>query len=141
VSPAIRVISTEFTDEISYTIANLDTKYTLILYPSPESTAIENVRDAHSEIKTIILLDGSWKQAYSIWQSFPTLRTFTAVHFDSPPLKQYGIRKSKKTYQLSSIEALSYSVSTLTNIDTSAYAIALAKMKHHWHNIKNERAE
>jgi DTW domain-containing protein YfiP len=135
VSPTIKVISTATPKLIDQAIVDADSDHTLVVYPSPKSKPIENIQskqNGKNNIKTIILLDGSWKQAYSIWQSFSSLHSFEHVHFTSPPQRQYDIRKSKQIFHLSSIEALSYAVSTLCDIDTRAYSSALLKMQSFW---------
>jgi DTW domain-containing protein YfiP len=140
VSPSIQVINTTVVTETNQLLADLDINHAVVLYPSSQSKAIEGIGEKRNQIHTIILIDGSWKQAYSIWQSFPKLRSFAQIHFEFPPQKQYEIRKSKKTYQLSSIEALSYSIATLTKIDTSAYGLVFAKMQERWRKIHSQRS-
>lgn len=138
VSPSIRVISTALCEQVNNTLTSLDANNTAVIYPSNESKAIENNQHLYKNIKTLIFLDGSWKQAYSIWREFPLLQRFMQMHFKSAPPKQYSIRKSKKEHQLSSIEALSYSISIVTKIDTSEYLSALAKMQKYWPNIDSK---
>ncbi len=120
---------------------------TTLIYPSALSTPIESAStilkhvegSEDKELKALtlahehlILLDGSWRQAYALWQSNPWLHGLQAHHFDTPPNRQYNIRRSKKNHQLSTLEALAYSLDVLYKIDPRPLQNALAGLKSHW---------
>ena len=135
VSPQIEVVNTDEEDVVNNLLAMLIQDNSLLVYPSESSSPIEEINLHNQLFDTIIILDGSWRQAYSIWQSFPKMRKLQQVHFKNPPTQKYRIRKSKKQSQLSSIEALAYSVDVLTKIDTSAYLQIFEHMQERWDSM------
>lgn len=140
VSPSIQLVSTSSRSQVNEVLEELSADCTLVLFPSSHSKSVESIAAKENDIKTIIIIDGTWKQAYSIWQKYPKLHNFTQGHFDSLPRKAYRIRKSKKDYQLSSIEALGYCISLISKVDTSSYDRALNQMQIYWDKYKSDHS-
>lgn len=113
---------------------DLKNRKVAVIYPSPQSEALESVTPSHTNkmLDTIILLDASWRQAYGMWQVNTWLHGFQQYHFASAPMASYNIRKAKKAFQLSSIEAIAYSLNTICNTPSEPFIEALAALKSNW---------
>jgi DTW domain-containing protein YfiP len=83
---------------------------TLLLYPKEGSqlltqTAFKQPR-VNSITKTrIILIDGTWRKAYKIWQLSSNLHDIPSVHLDEALIGHYRIRKAPSENGLSTVEA------------------------------------
>ena len=132
VSPSIEVFRSDLIDDITQHLDSLDKQSTLVVYPSPASEPLESYSDQKHTITTVVLLDGTWGQAFALWNKFELLKSFRNVHFEQAPEQQYRMRKSKKQYQLSSIEALAYTLNTIVAIDSQPYLNALQCLNKHW---------
>jgi len=114
----------------------------LLLYPNENSIALERLvknsldnkmeNRVRSPFDTVILLDATWPQAFGMWKQCEALQKFQSIHFAYPPSKEYGFRKSKYKYQLSTIEALSHALFLLTNTDKQAFLKILNKRRQFW---------
>ncbi|MCE2593252.1 DTW domain-containing protein [Motilimonas cestriensis] len=85
---------------------------TYLLYPSEQNTtqAGDTCIPADSQF---VLLDGSWKKAYRLLQTNPSLQSLPCVAIDVKQQTQYKIRKSSKQQGVSSVEAGYYLLSQL----------------------------
>lgn len=136
VSPSIEIVSSSNSTLLDELLNN-SIEDTVLVYPNPNSTPIENIRldvtaQTHRSIKRLILIDSTWKQAYGIWKENPRLHRYRSFHFNDIPKKQYQIRRSKKGSQLSTIEAIAYCLNALFDINTEPYFKALHAMQSHW---------
>ncbi|MDO6499574.1 tRNA-uridine aminocarboxypropyltransferase [Photobacterium sanguinicancri] len=82
-----------------------------LVYPSDTSTAItelaareQNVTQTEKSL-TLILLDGTWKKAYKMWQLSTNLHTLPTVNLDNVSSGNYRIRKSPREAGVSTVEA------------------------------------
>jgi len=55
--------------------------------------------------RTLILLDGTWKKAYKMWQLSTNLQALPTVSLDNADRGNYRIRKSPKDQGVSTVEA------------------------------------
>lgn len=148
--PNIQLLNTEDSGNTSEVLSKLKTGTSAVLYPSDISIGLENyaalfntthshkvlkAAPSNTKIDTLILLDGSWRQAYALYMSFDQLKKFHHFHFDKPPSKQYAFRCSKKSYQLSTIEALAYALKLLANVDSSPFLKILAARRKFWQTV------
>ncbi|WP_434339464.1 tRNA-uridine aminocarboxypropyltransferase [Motilimonas cestriensis] len=85
---------------------------TYLLYPSEQNTtqAGDTCIPANSQF---VLLDGSWKKAFRLLQTNPSLQSLPRVAIDVKQQTQYKIRKSSKQQGVSSVEAGYYLLSQL----------------------------
>lgn len=110
-----------------------DLSTTVLVYPSENSNPIESLcNETTRDITTLILIDGSWKQAFGIIKQNVWLQTLQSVHFTQSPRSDYVIRHTSLAHALSTLEATAYSISCLTNIDTSGIYELQRAMQHHW---------
>jgi DTW domain-containing protein YfiP len=112
----------------------------VLVYPSECSTPIENVDAvARSEITTLILIDGSWKQAFGLVKQNPWLTKLPAFHFISAPTSNYAIRHTTLSNALSTLEATAYALQCLDQIDVSGLYRAQRALQDKWQGPMSHR--
>ena len=114
------IIGEDFTDNTQLNdILNDLTRQCFLLYPSEESIAAEYLainESCHrdSDIKrTFILLDGTWRKAFKMYQSSINLQKLPAVRLNAEQESQYTIRQTSIEGGLSTVEAGFLLLSTL----------------------------
>ncbi len=123
------IIGENFTeDSMLNTLLNDPIRQCFLLYPSDDSvTADSLVNDKHGDIatnvekmkstvnmkRTFILLDGTWRKAFKMYQSSRNLQSIPAVRIDAQQASQYTIRQTKIEGGLSTVEAGFLLLSTL----------------------------
>lgn len=73
-----------------------------ILFPSP---AAKELRDAPSDLETLVVIDGTWREAKKMIHLSPILREFPHYAFVPEKPSNYRIRKEPKDEFISTIEA------------------------------------
>ncbi|WP_017219658.1 tRNA-uridine aminocarboxypropyltransferase [Moritella dasanensis] len=103
---------------------NDPTKQCFLLYPSEDSIAAETLAgnenldvdngalDTHIN-RTFILLDGTWRKAFKMYQSSVNLQSIPAVRLNAQQQSQYTIRQTSIEGGLSTVEAGFLLLSTL----------------------------
>ncbi|MBL4829582.1 MAG: DTW domain-containing protein [Aliivibrio sp.] len=90
---------------------------TVLLYPKEGSRllAIDTFgqRSTKASKTRVILIDGTWRKAYKIWQLSTNLHTVPSVHLDESLIGQYRIRKAPTENGLSTVEAGFHALRTL----------------------------
>ena len=115
---------------------------TALLYPSDNSIALESQREhIASSLQTLLVIDGSWKQAYAVLQQFPWLSSIPSFHFEHAPSTQYRIRHTRIRAGLSTLEATAYTLNTLYNIDTQPFIKLQEAMQENWGGPKAHQRE
>lgn len=79
-----------------------------LVYPGESAVPMSQLADApqpDNRRRTLILLDGTWKKAYKIWQLSKNLQGLPAVSLDNVEQGNYRIRKSPKAQGVSTVEA------------------------------------
>ena len=92
-------------------LANTHYQFSLI-YPAEQATALTPV--ATNQKQGIILLDGTWRKAFKMYQLSTNLHKLPCRTLDIQATTQYRIRKSSKTGGLSTVEAGFHALSLLT---------------------------
>lgn len=85
----------------------------VILYPSEKSTDIQAFKQVQVPDRRlgddkklrVILLDGTWKKAFKMWQVSSNLRDLTCIHLPTDLQGNYRIRKAPSSNSLSTVEA------------------------------------
>ena len=83
----------------------------MVLYPGEQTISLSALTKravAKSDSKVtwgVILLDGTWKKAYKMYQLSKNLHDLPTVNITTMPSSQYTIRKSSKPGALSTLEA------------------------------------
>ena len=114
------IIGEDFTDNTQLNdILNERTRQWFLLYPSEESIAVEYLagnessnRDTNIK-RTFILLDGTWRKAFKMYQSSINLQKLPAVRLNAEQESQYTIRQTSIEGGLSTVEAGFLLLSTL----------------------------
>ncbi|SQD76869.1 tRNA-uridine aminocarboxypropyltransferase [Moritella yayanosii] len=114
------IIGEDFTDNTQINdILNDRARQCFLLYPSEESIAAEYLagnessnRDANIK-RTFILLDGTWRKAFKMYQSSINLQKLPAVRLNAEQQSQYTIRQTSVEGGLSTVEAGFLLLSTL----------------------------
>lgn len=105
---------------------------TALLYPSMQSRSWENNKDASETLSHLIFLDGSWRQAYAIWQQHAWLQSLPGYHFSSAPPSSYAIRHTQDPAHLSTLEAVAYTLSSGFETDVQVLEQLQQSMQSHW---------
>ena len=87
-----------------------------MIYPSPESTSLEKTPQSGTH-DLFILLDGSWRQAYGLWQRFTQLHPLPQYHFSHAGPSDYRIRHTRSESGLSTLEAVAHVMKVTTETD------------------------
>lgn len=78
-----------------------------VLYPAPDSVSIEALPSTQftGRRQRVILLDGTWKKAYKMWQLATNLHSLPSIHLPEHLQGEYRIRKAPNENSLSTVEA------------------------------------
>ncbi|MFT6919800.1 MAG: DTW domain-containing protein YfiP [Cognaticolwellia sp.] len=100
----------------------------VLLYPSQQALTLnfpaltisgnnqsEDIEPKLSEIKCIIILDGTWKKAYRMFMSNACLQNINHIVLPQGITSLYEIRKTKKDHALSSLEACCHALARVEN--------------------------
>ena len=88
-----------------------------VLYPSPSSMPLSPDSSPILPPESLIMLDGTWRKAYKLWQLNDWLHALPAYHLDNPPAGIYQ-RKAKQASQLSTLEACNLALHALEQTPT-----------------------
>ena len=96
-------------EEINQLLAEPD-RQAWVVYPGEQALPISSLaggvaEQANEPKRTLILLDGTWKKAYKIWQLSANLQQLPTVSLDNAEQGNYRIRKSPKSQGVSTVEA------------------------------------
>ncbi|MGF1694860.1 DTW domain-containing protein [Vibrio lamellibrachiae] len=109
-------VGEDFSQEPKLNILLSDPEYThYIMYPCddsqcvspallPSNTSDSTSRSKHKKIR-VILLDGTWKKAYKMWQLSENLHCLSMLHLPKGLKGNYRIRKAPTDNSLSTVEA------------------------------------
>lgn len=131
--PSATIINAEDTHAMRALSHQCSTQQTLLVYPSDTSLPIELITEKEKQsLSTIILIDGSWKQAFGIVKQHPWLASLNAVHFTHAPASDYVIRHTSLSHALSTLEAAAYSIATIEDSDVTPLHELQRAMQAHW---------
>lgn len=88
----------------------------MILYPSEQSFCLSEFVECEGSNKKktrLILLDGTWKKAYKMWQLSDNLHALPTARLPDNLQGSYTIRKAPSENSLSTVEAGFYALSLL----------------------------
>ncbi|GAB6263100.1 tRNA-uridine aminocarboxypropyltransferase [Photobacterium sp. R1] len=93
-------------DEIN-TLLSDPARHAAVLYPGEGAASLSQwaAECSPQQRTTLILLDGTWKKAYKIWQLSANLQALPCVRLEAALEGNYRIRKSPKASGLSTVEA------------------------------------
>ncbi|MDD1793016.1 DTW domain-containing protein [Enterovibrio sp. ZSDZ42] len=105
--------------ELNAMLAQDNTDFAL-LYPSDNATSVSCWQAVSHKTRGIILLDGTWRKAFKMYQLSRNLHDLPAVKLDDISEGNYRIRKSPVEGGLSTVEAGYHALSAMTG-DTLRY--------------------
>jgi len=95
---------------------------TIVLYPGPNATPLESV--PHGEGFNIVVIDGTWKQAKSMYSNSPELHSLRKVEVHSNQPSTYVIRTQPMEGCLSTVETVALALVHLES-NPSIYTILM----------------
>ena len=99
-------IGENFTDHTELNTLLADEQYQhQVLFLDGTSQAISSTSNQTKLKQRVILLDGTWKKAYKMWQLSKNLHSLPKVHLDTELSGNYRVRKAPKDNALSTAEA------------------------------------
>jgi DTW domain-containing protein YfiP len=111
-----------------------------VCFPSSQSTSFERFsierksQRLECDLTSIIFIDASWRKALKMWHLNPWLHQLQCWHFESPPENQYAIRKTSQKNSLSTLEAVAYTLATLSRVDCSNLLSLFRVRQDQFHN-------
>lgn len=102
---SMTLVGEDFSDNKKLNALLADDDYQhLILYPSENSVSVESATRPSKKMR-VILLDGTWKKAFKMWQVSSNLHALQTVHLPKDLKGNYRIRKAPSENSLSTVEA------------------------------------
>ncbi len=102
---SVTIVGEDFSGNEQLNAMLADTQYQhVILYPSEHSVSVESVTRPNKKLR-VILLDGTWKKAFKMWQVSSNLHSLSTVHLPKDLKGNYRIRKAPSENSLSTVEA------------------------------------
>ncbi|MEC7940736.1 MAG: DTW domain-containing protein [Pseudomonadota bacterium] len=102
---SVTIVGEDFSDNEQLNNMLADEQYQhVILYPSEHSVPVESVTRPNKQLR-VILLDGTWKKAFKMWQVSSNLHALSTVHLPKDLKGNYRIRKAPSENSLSTVEA------------------------------------
>ncbi|WNJ95717.1 DTW domain-containing protein [Vibrio ruber] len=104
---AICMVGENFTEHEGLNVLLSETDVThFVLFPCDGSTCVsELLPPSPSQRYRVILLDGTWKKAYKMWQLSTNLHDLPRLHLPESLQSRYRIRKAPRDNCLSTVEA------------------------------------
>ncbi|MFK7863311.1 MAG: tRNA-uridine aminocarboxypropyltransferase [Pseudohongiellaceae bacterium] len=106
----------------------------VVIFPSTESVPLASLPEK-DKVKTVILLDGTWRKAKKIWHCNPWLRSLSVCNLETQGVSSYRIRRSRETGGVSTLEAAALALETIEGANTEPLYSALEAMQSHWPNV------
>ena len=99
------LVGEDFSDNTKLNELLADRKYQhVILYPSAASVCVGSALSSDKKLR-VILLDGTWKKAFKMWQISSNLHGLKTIHLPKDLKGNYRIRKAPSENSLSTVEA------------------------------------
>jgi DTW domain-containing protein YfiP len=114
--PKTRVlVGEDFTDNETLNRLLDDDIETSVLFPDERAIVLHSPRSSELGVssKRFILIDGTWKKAYKIWQLSTNLHSLPLVKLPEDLQGDYRIRKAPSENSLSTVEAGYHLLSTI----------------------------
>ena len=97
-------VGLDFSDDAEVNAELAEARPTYVLFPRPGALDIRDLRGRPAA--TLIVLDGTWRQARKLLRLNPWLQRLPAVSFTPTHPSEYQIRKQPAAHCVSTIEAL-----------------------------------
>lgn len=106
----------------------------VVVYPCENSVSIQDLSiNVDTPLDTIILLDGSWRQAYAIWSANEWLHTLPVLKLSPCNAKtDYVIRSAPFEHSMSTLEAVAQTLEQIENMTTDSLLRLQKKFVEQW---------
>ncbi|MBY7958030.1 DTW domain-containing protein [Vibrio fluvialis] len=91
-------------EELNRLLADENAQH-FVLYPSEQSQSSAEFEPEAGKTLRVILLDGTWKKAFKMWQVNTQLHALPSLHLPKDLTGNYRIRKAPSDNALSTVEA------------------------------------
>lgn len=137
----IVVIDTDSPDQCQEFIQLLTCyKKPILLYPFLESKKLDQQTVSNNLIDCLIFLDGTWKKTNRLFFRSEILQNIPRYHIDLQQYQtKYRLRKSSKEISLSTIEAVSLTLNTISKTDYSNLLETFDKFIDHQIALTNKK--
>lgn len=117
--PELTVIEVSVESDLTDILKPYLAPSTYVVFPGDRAVGLEKLEISEKEtIRTLILIDATWRRAKRIWLNNAALQCLKQVCFAEPPTCLYDIRKSPDEKALSTFEAAMYAIENLTGSST-----------------------
>lgn len=116
-----------------------ETTPTALIYPSHLSHSWEQTKATTQSLAHLVVLDGSWRQAFGLWHQHEWLQRLPAYHFTSAPLSDYAIRHTEDSSHLSTLEAVAYALESRFHTDVTPLHRLQKRMQSFWQGPSEHR--
>ena len=120
-------------------INGLASRHCAVLYPDEHSQAIESAAFKTLLPEVVIVIDGSWKQAYGMMQRSAWLQSLPHWHFTLAPESGYAIRHTRLSHSLSTLEAVAYCLEVGYQFNSSPLYALQQAMQSFWQGPAEHR--
>ncbi|WP_191600308.1 DTW domain-containing protein [Marinomonas algicola] len=128
--PSIQVIPVVSQEDILRELNLLDLTKWCLIYPCDQSTPIEiETKQSLDNYEGILLIDATWRKAFSMYHTCQQFEKMATKHFLSPPKGNYFIRKTSKENALSTFEACVYTLECIEKLDLSALKVFFSQVQ------------
>lgn len=114
---------------------------TAVLYPSEHSKELPTAHYQKESLRLerLLFIDGSWKQAYGIWKNNPWLNDYPFYKLNLAIEGQYHIRKSKRAFGFSTLEAVAHTLKQTEKVDPEPLFNLLTAFTEQWESFIQSR--
>ncbi|MEL0647794.1 tRNA-uridine aminocarboxypropyltransferase [Pseudoalteromonas agarivorans] len=111
-------------------LKSLPLETTVLLYPNELAINLDEKAQSTklNNITHLVVIDGTWKKAYKIFQLTTLLNQFKTVSFKQLPKNRYVIRKAPRADSLSTLEAVTHSLFLIEQLNPAPLYILLDEL-------------
>ena len=124
-SPAIRIVCSENSEEVSILKQDCIDGGAIVLFPSNQSVAIDQWRKdkpaASNKAPQLLVVDGTWRKAKRFILENDWIQTLPHVQLSHSYDSRYDIRKTSVTNGLSTLEAIGYALQEIEGADIAPF--------------------
>ncbi|MBD3585789.1 DTW domain-containing protein [Salinimonas sp. HHU 13199] len=133
------LVSGRTAEDFSQIASEIDLKTSALIYPGDKSRSIESAAFTAHVPRTLIFLDGSWRQAYALYSQLPWLSALPQWCFNHAPESDYTIRHTTQPNSLSTLEAVAYTLKTGYAFNTAPLLALQSALQNSWQGPAHHR--
>lgn len=127
--------------DVVHVFKDIDLSATAVFFPNNISKPLEEHKNEFEKgkIKTLIFIDGSWKQASGIANRILEIQHTQFFHFHDAISTQYEIRHTKRDNALSTLEAVGFALEKGFNVSSEPLLNLLIHFQRLWQSPASHR--